>query len=759
MKQMQTKTKSSITHLFIYALTFLLVWEWLRPIPVITATGQMEVFIWFTLFSAVLVYFRMPAFITAPLVFGGSLFGLHLIFGEGSFLSREGGGATIQQFAGELTVNFSAILSGNFADLSDFFRTFLLFMLLALISYLLYFWVLHTRKVFFFLFSTIVYITILDTFTVVDASQAIVRVVVIGFFILTLLHMLNVQDEERAIGRRRGTFISPAWMYTLIIVVSTAVAAGFLLPKPEPQWADPVPALERFAGVEGLTGGGSGSGSVRRVGYGENDERLGGGFVQDDGPVFQAVTDRESYWRGESKATYTGQGWESEPGYVESELVFGDGIDYRMFQEAAGIEEAEVEIEMAEEADFSLLFYPGQLQDVLDVQGETDEGSFGLSELQFYTDVANGRFQARTSTDETVRFDSYTLAFEDAVFPVEALRGAPDEDPEEITERYLQLPDELPERVGELAADIASEYDNRYDTAVAVEQYFNQNDFEYQTTDVPVPEEGQDYVDQFLFETQVGYCDNYSTSMVVMLRTLDIPARWVKGFTSGEEVEELEDGRSVYEVANSNAHSWVEVYFPEVGWVPFEPTQGFTNYADFEEESVDVDIDTDLPDQEAPDPEIPEPDGDFDELLEEGADGGPSGDELDDSGEEGAPVFSLKSLLISIPMLIVVMVLYQKQNVLQNYYFMFRYRFFGSDKSFEHAYERLLWMLQTEGLPRRGGETLREYAKRIDMALSSQAMMKLTNSYERIYYGGRTPEGEWQRRRRDWEEIMRSLRA
>src|SRR5699024_5636170 len=102
---------------------------------------------------------------------------------------------------------------------------------------------------------------------------------------------------------------------------------------------------------------------------------------------------------------------------------------------------------------------------------------------------------------------------------------------------------------------------------------------------IPYPEAEQDYVDQFLFDTQLGYCDNYSTSMVVMLRTLNIPARWVKGFTGGQQIDDTlanaNDSHHVYTITNANAHSWVEVYFPNIGWVPFEPTQGFSNLTDF----------------------------------------------------------------------------------------------------------------------------------------------------------------------------------
>src|SRR5699024_9591228 len=147
-----------------------------------------------------------------------------------------------------------------------------------------------------------------------------------------------------------------------------------------------------------------------------------------------------------------------------------------------------------------------------------------------------------------------------------------------------QLPDNIPSRVRELATEITTEYESYYDKIKAVEQYFNQNGFIYQTSNIPVPDEEQDYVDQFLFDTKKGYCDNYSTSMVVMLRSLGIPSRWVKGFTGGEKVDTVtkdDEIYSVFQVTNMNAHSWVEVYFPKIGWIPFEPTQGFSNLADF----------------------------------------------------------------------------------------------------------------------------------------------------------------------------------
>ena len=156
---------------------------------------------------------------------------------------------------------------------------------------------------------------------------------------------------------------------------------------------------------------------------------------------------------------------------------------------------------------------------------------------------------------------------------------------QEVGREYLQLPSSLPERVKTLANSLTETKDNMYDKAKAIEDYLGSAKFSYETQNVAVPSRKEDYVDQFLFDTMIGYCDNFSSSMIVMLRSIGIPARWVKGYTSGQLYETQMDGNNVYEVTNNNAHSWVEVYFPNRGWVTFEPTKGFTNPETFTNES------------------------------------------------------------------------------------------------------------------------------------------------------------------------------
>jgi len=724
----------------------------------VTNTADIHLFVWFAFFSAALIYLPVPYWLTIPILLTASIYGLHIIFYEGSFFALEGGWQTIKLFASEFWYNSGLIFSGEFTHLTDPFRTFLLFMLLALICYLLYFWIFQTRRSFMFLLSTVIYITVLDTFTPIDASAAIVRIVIIGFFILTLLHMLKIQEQEMVIGKRVSSFTSPFWMYTLIFMIGVATFVGVVAPKPEPQWSDPVPSMRTF-----VLGESSGNGSgTRRVGYGENDERLGGGFIQDNNLVFRAETSAASYWRGESKHEYTGQGWVSEPMYVESNYIFGDEIDYYMYEDLAEVDELKVTIEMEEGVGFPHFFYPGQLKQVdLERLSYLVDGNDGdVNELTFNTDRIGGRVEASSRLGDP-KLTSYDLVYDEPTFPIEALRGTDENDPDELKELFLQLPDDLPDRVGDLADEIVKEENNRYDKVKAIEQYFSENGFEYQTTNVPVPDEGEDYVDQFLFETQLGYCDNYSTSMAVMLRSLDIPTRWVKGFTSGEEVDETDEGLLIYEISNANAHSWVEVYFPGVGWVPFEPTQGFDNYAEFEEEEVEIDLDLDNgTDEDIERPDMGPDDGLFPDMDEDLAGAtGQTGSSMSEYRAQLTEYFTPKVFLISIVVFVMLMVIYEKQNRLQNHYFLWHYRLFGQDQRYTVAYRRLLWILANEGLPRAEGETLREYAKRMDSALSSQSMTKLTKLYEKIYYGGYEPEGDWAQLQKDWEEIINLLNA
>jgi transglutaminase-like putative cysteine protease len=133
--------------------------------------------------------------------------------------------------------------------------------------------------------------------------------------------------------------------------------------------------------------------------------------------------------------------------------------------------------------------------------------------------------------------------------------------------RYLQLPDKLDPRIEPLATTIIlhANASNRYDTAKAIEAYL-QTEYPYSLN---MKASGPDPLADFLFNVKTGHCEYFATAMVILLRTQGIASRVVNGFTAGE----YNDAAGAYTVRQFNAHSWVEVYFPETrAWVTFDPT-------------------------------------------------------------------------------------------------------------------------------------------------------------------------------------------
>ncbi len=136
--------------------------------------------------------------------------------------------------------------------------------------------------------------------------------------------------------------------------------------------------------------------------------------------------------------------------------------------------------------------------------------------------------------------------------------------PENIRTRFLQVP-ELDPRIPALAKLATAGATNPYDKAVALSAYL-QSHFGY-TLDLG-GSSGGDPLSNFLFVRRAGHCEYFATAMTVMLRTLGIPARYINGFQTGEYNSVGGD----FIVRASDAHSWVEAYFPGHGWITFDPT-------------------------------------------------------------------------------------------------------------------------------------------------------------------------------------------
>ena len=145
------------------------------------------------------------------------------------------------------------------------------------------------------------------------------------------------------------------------------------------------------------------------------------------------------------------------------------------------------------------------------------------------------------------------------------LRAASTEYSSDIASTYLQLPLELDPRIPELARQITRNAKTPFDKALAIENYLRSN-FTYTLNLTGKP--GDDPLAHFLFETRAGHCEYFASAMTILLRTLGVPSREVNGFLPGE----YNDLGGDYIVRASDAHSWVEVYFPGTDWQTFDPT-------------------------------------------------------------------------------------------------------------------------------------------------------------------------------------------
>lgn len=162
--------------------------------------------------------------------------------------------------------------------------------------------------------------------------------------------------------------------------------------------------------------------------------------------------------------------------------------------------------------------------------------------------------------------DEYQVSSRISVADAESLRLAATDYPEYVRQRYLQVPDSITPETLELAAELVAPHDTVFDQAIAVRNYLREN-IAYNDQIAAVPE-GIEPIHYTLFISQEGYCNYYASAMAIMLRSQGIPARVVSGYAQGE----YDEATSSYRVRASNAHTWVEVYFPDFGWIQFEPT-------------------------------------------------------------------------------------------------------------------------------------------------------------------------------------------
>ncbi len=177
--------------------------------------------------------------------------------------------------------------------------------------------------------------------------------------------------------------------------------------------------------------------------------------------------------------------------------------------------------------------------------------------------LPDGSLRAGVQLDEG---SVYTVVSQRPLVTEAALRASGGNDvPAELLAHYGATP-MTTERVRALAAAVTANAPTPYDKVRALERWMGEHT-KY-TLDIPPLPASRDAVDQFLFVDRRGFCEQIGTSLVVMLRSLGIPARLAVGYATGER----NPFTGLYEVRAKDAHAWAEVYFPGVGWQGFDPT-------------------------------------------------------------------------------------------------------------------------------------------------------------------------------------------
>lgn len=338
-----------------------------------------------------------------------------------------------------------------------------------------------------------------------------------------------------------------------------AIVNWFWRQAQEPQQAAGQVLERAFPGARPATGGGPWSGGTGAVL--PREHLLGGNpalertvvmhvVTDDPPPVYEGLPDEEArprqtfYWRGTIYSDYVGVGWRHgptedvpQPPYAslgppqrpgrrplrqEFTLLVPHGATLYAAGDPHSVDRA-VTVRHLPEGD-----------DLIALEGRTDN----YHVLSLVPQV-------------TAR----ELAEASAMYPLQ-IEGA-----------YLALPSRLPQRVVDLAKEATAEADTPYAQALALEAYLRSFPYDLE---VAKPPEGRDVVDYFLFELQRGYCDYFASAMVVMARSVGIPARLAVGYAMGS----YDFQRGAYVVTEKDAHAWPELYFPDYGWIPFEPTSG-----------------------------------------------------------------------------------------------------------------------------------------------------------------------------------------
>jgi transglutaminase-like putative cysteine protease len=365
----------------------------------------------------------------------------------------------------------------------------------------------------------------------------------------------------KALARTTAAWAAVAGVAVTGVFVALPRLPGVNLALP-PFGADEVTAVPAFEGQVVNPGLSVGPDGVPRFsdlaypGFSSSVDLRSRGRLSDE-VVLRVRSAQAALWRGLAYDTFDGTRWTTS--------------DERVYAVGRGFDEAfEPSIERAglvpTQSVLATFYVQTDLPNVVFGAYRPDQVYFPTSQL---TVDAYGSVRSPILLEEGV---VYSVVSEIPAPPPALLRaaGSLPAGPglETVMAEYLQLPVDLPERVVRLAERITAGSTTTYDAVVAVESWLRRSTT-YDLGIAPDPP-GVNAVDHFLFERRSGFCEHIASAMAVLLRAVGIPTRFVTGFGPGDR----NPFTGYWDVRASDAHAWVEVFYPSAGWVAYDPTFG-----------------------------------------------------------------------------------------------------------------------------------------------------------------------------------------
>ncbi len=296
-----------------------------------------------------------------------------------------------------------------------------------------------------------------------------------------------------------------------------------------------------------------------------NSLTLGGERNVGDSLVFEAQALRARYWRAVVFDTFDGRQWLNTAD-AEANYDAGQIVPVASWRAREPISQT---IKLLAPMGNVLLGVADVAQANLRMRATVrpQSGVAPIPAAQAAEGVLPVEFTRVRAVRELDRGDSYSFVSAATTATIQDLENAGVDYPAAEVDKFIQIPPEFSPRVAELAQRLTANAVTPYEKAKAVESYLRTIPYD---DSIAAPPAGVDPLEYFLFDIQRGYCDYYATSMAMMLRVVGVPARTASGYAEGIFDEESQS----YFITQRDAHTWVEVYFPEYGWIEFEPTAG-----------------------------------------------------------------------------------------------------------------------------------------------------------------------------------------